>query len=172
MYVNRKNPSGKLPAFSVPPILKLEEVNVFRAQKHIEDLKDKEFAIKEKERQYRNNIIQEENDRIQKIIAKHEKTKNDLMGNFNIQNKLKMIEDKENEIKKMSEKRNSLSISSITKRMSKFAKILDADSSSEDSEHSPKMFDMKKFGLDAEIKLSSEQPHIELTITDTSNNNL
>jgi len=173
LFVNKKNPVGETPEFSVPPILKLEAINVFRAQKHIEDLKDKELAIKEKERQYRNSIIQEENERIQKIIKEHEKTKNDLMGNFNIQNKLKMIEDKENEIKKMSEKRNNLSISSITKRMSKFANILEADSSSEDSEHSPKMFDIRKIGLDAEIKLSSvEKPHIELTITDTSNNNL
>ena len=173
LMVNKHNPEGNQPAFSVPPILKLEEVDVFRAEEHIEDLAKKELEIKEKERQYRNSIIQEENDRIQRIIAEHEKTKNNLLGNFNMQNQLKMIHDKEDELKKMNEKRNSLSISSITKRMTKFANILDADSSSEDSEHSPKLFDMKKMGLDASVNLSStEQPHIELTITDSSNNHL
>lgn len=171
LFVDKKNPVGETPEFSVPPILKLEAINVFRAEKHLEDLKNKEFELKEKERKYRNSIIQEENERIQKIIQDHEKTKTNLLDNFNIQNKLKMIEDKEQEIKQMGDKRNSLSISSITKRMTKFANILDADSSSEDD--SPKMFDMKNMGLDAEVTLSSlEQPHIELTISDTSNNQL
>ena len=79
---------------------------------------------------------------------------------------------KKNELKRMNEKRNSLSISSITKRMTKFANILDADSSSEEG-NSPKAFDIKNMGLDGEITLSTtEQPHIELTITDSSNNNL
>tara|TARA_B100000902_G_scaffold221248_1_gene210117 strand:- start:36 stop:1061 length:1026 start_codon:yes stop_codon:yes gene_type:complete len=173
LSVNKNNPVGEIPEFSVPPILKLEAINVFRAEKHLEDLKLKEIEIKEKERQYRNSIIEEENHRIQKIIQEHEKTKNDLLGNFNIQNKLKMIEDKEKEIKKMDDKRNSLSLSSITKRMTKFANILDADSSSDESEPSPKLFDMKNMGLDASVNLSSvEQPHVELTITDASNNKL
>ena len=173
LSINKNNPVGETPEFSVPPILKLEAINVFRAEKHMEDLKLKEFELKEKERKYRNSIIEEENERVQKIIQEHEKTKNDLLGNFNIQNKLKMIEDKEKEIKKMDDKRNSLSISSITKRMTKFANILDADSSSDESEPSPKIFDMKNMGLDASVNLSSvEQPHIELTITDASNNKL
>ena len=104
-------------------------------------------------------------------VAKRMYIKNNLLGNFDMQNKLKMIEDKENQVKKMDDKRNSLSISSITKRMTKFAKILDEDSSSDDSEHSPKIFDMKNIGLDAEVKLSAiEQPHIELSIRDVSNN--
>ena len=172
LFVDKKNPTGETPEFSVPPILKLEAINVFRAEKHLEDLKNKEFELKEKERKYRNSIIQEENERIQKIIEDHEKTKNNLLDNFNIQNKLKMIEDKENEVKKMGDKRNSLSISSITKRMTKFANILDADSSSEE-ENTPTMFNMKNMGLDAEVTLSGiEQPHIELTITDVSNNKL
>lgn len=170
LLINKKNPDGEIPKFSVPPILKLEEVDVFRAEKHIEDLKLKEFELKEKERKYRNSIIQEENERVQKIIEDHEKTKNNLLDNFNIQNKLKMIEDKEQQIKQMGDKRNSLSISSITKRMTKFANILDADSSSEE-EDTPKIFNMKNIGLDAEVKLSTvEQPHIELTISDMSNN--
>jgi hypothetical protein len=169
LFVNKKNPVGETPEFSVPPILKLEAINIFRAEKHLADLQNKEFEIKEKEREYRNSIIQEENEKIQKIIEEHEKTKNNLLGNFDIQNKLKIIEDKEKEVKKMDDKRNSLSISSITKRMTKFANILDADSSSDDD--SPKMFDMKKIGLDASVILSSvEQPHIELSIRDISNN--
>jgi len=172
LFVDKKNPTGETPEFSVPPILKLEAINVFRAEKHLEDLKNKEFELKEKERKYRNSIIQEENERIQKIIQDHEKTKTNLLDNFNIQNKLKMIEDKENEVKKMGDKRNGLSISSITKRMTKFANILDADSSSEE-ENTPTMFNMKNMGLDAEVTLSGiEQPHIELTITDVSNNKL
>ena len=125
-----KNPSGKSPEFSVPAILKLEPINVFRTEKDEEERMAKLLKAKEDEK-----IYKEKRDKIQKAIAEHEKKRNSIIGEYDLENKLKILEEHKKHEEDMEYKKNNLSLKSLTKKITKFQNILIADdSSSEDDE--------------------------------------
>lgn len=136
LNISKKNPEGNDPEFSVPSILKLEPINVFRTEKDEAERKVKILEMKQKEKEYKSKILKEENDRIQKAIQEHENKRNSIINNYDLENQLKMLKKHEQEKKDMEMKKQNLSISSITKKMMKFKNILtEEDSSSDDDKN-------------------------------------
>lgn len=135
------NPSGKSPEFSVPAILKLEPINVFRTEKDEEERMAKLLKAKEDEQKYKEKILKEEQDKIQKAIADHEKKRNSIIGEYDLENKLKLLEEHKKHEEDMEYKKNNLSLKSLTKKITKFQNILIADDSSsedDDADEKPK----------------------------------
>ena len=146
-----KNPSGKSPAFSVPAILKLEPINVFRTEKDEEERMAKLLKAKEDEKIYKERILKEESDKIQRVIADHEKKRNSIIGEYDLEHKLKILEQHKKHEEDMEYKKKNLSLKSLTKKITKFQNILIADdSSSEDDD------------------IDSKQQQVSINITDTT----
>lgn len=134
LNVSKKNPMGITPAFSVPAILKLEPIDVFRTEKDEEERMVKLLKAQDDEKKYKEQILKEEQDKISKAIEDHEKKRNSIIGEYDLENKLKILEQQTQYEKNMEEKKKNMTLKSLTKKMTKFNKILIDDSSSDDNE--------------------------------------
>ena len=134
LNITKTNPKGNDPDFSVPSILKLEPIDVFRTEKDEAERKIKLLEMKEKEKEYKNKILKEEQDRIQKAIEDHENKRNTIINNYDLENQLKVLQEHEKHKKDLEMKKQNLSISSITKKMMKFKNILEEEDSSSDDD--------------------------------------
>ncbi len=130
-----QDPSGeKEVLFSVPPILKLEPVNVFRTEIDEEQRIKKAMEMKEMARKQKERLIKEENDKIEAAIKKHEQRRQSIRGEVELESiARKLQEEKKLKHDKQSIKEN-LSLGDLTKRIGKFKDILTQElSDSEDS---------------------------------------
>ena len=119
---------------SVPPILKLEPVDIFRTEidekRRIKQL----MEMKELERKQRERMIKEEQDKIENAIKAHEKRRQSMRGEVELETIAKRLQqEKKSEEDKESLKHN-LTLSSLTKRIGKFKDILTADLSDSEEE--------------------------------------
>lgn len=127
--------SGEPVLFSVPPILKLEPVNVFRTEIDEEQRIKKAMEMKEIARKQKERLIKEENDKIEAAIKKHEQRRQSIRGEVELETIARKLqeEQKENENKQLY--KENLSLGDLTKRIGKFKDILTQDlSDSEESE--------------------------------------
>jgi len=127
--------SGEPVLFSVPPILKLEPVNVFRTEIDEEQRIKKAMEMKEIARKQKEKLIKEENDKIEAAIKKHEQRRQSIRGEVELETIARKLqeEQKENENKQLY--KENLSLGDLTKRIGKFKDILTQDlSDSEESE--------------------------------------
>ena len=77
--------SGEPVLFSVPPILKLEPVNVFRTEVDEELRIKKAMEMKEIARKQKERLIKEENDKIEAAIKKHEQRRQSIRGEVELE---------------------------------------------------------------------------------------
>ena len=155
-----QDPSGeKEVLFSVPPILKLEPVNVFRTEIDEEQRIKKAMEMKEMARKQKERLIKEENDKIEAAIKKHEQRRQSIRGEVELESiARKLQEEKKMKHDKQSIKEN-LSLGDLTKRIGKFKDILTQElSDSEDSEE--------------DNKPPSPPAAIQIVIDDISNNEI
>ena len=95
--------------------------------------------------------MKEESDKIQRVIADHEKKRNSIIGEYDLEHKLKILEQHKKHEEDMEYKKKNLSLKSLTKKITKFQNILIADdSSSEDDD------------------IDSKQQQVSINITDTT----
>lgn len=132
LNISKKNPMGETPDFSVPAILKLEPINVFRTEKDEAERMEKLLKARDDEKKYKEQILKEEQDKINKAIEEHEKKRNNMMGEYDLENKLKILEDQKKYEKNIEEKKKNMTLKELTKKMTKFQNILIADDSSSD----------------------------------------
>lgn len=144
--------SGEPILFSVPPILKLEPVNVFRTEIDEEHRIKKAMEMKEIARKQKERLIKEENDKIEAAIQAHEKRRQSIRGEVELESIARKLqeEQKENENKQLY--KENLSLGDLTKRIGKFKDILTQDLSDSEEESPP------------------TPPNIEIVIQDISNN--
>ena len=154
-----QDPSGDEVLFSVPPILKLEPVNVFRTEIDEEQRIKKAMEMKELARKQKERLIKEEQDKIDAAIKKHEERRQSIRGEVELESiARKLQEEKKQQHDKQSIKEN-LSLGDLTKRIGKFKDILTQElSDSEDSEE--------------DNKPPSPPAAIQIVIDDISNNEI
>jgi len=151
--------SGSPVLFSVPPILKLEPVNVFRTEIDEEQRIKKAMEKKEIARKQKERLIKEENDKIEAAIKKHEQRRQSIRGEVELESIARKLqeEQKENENKQLY--KENLSLGDLTKRIGKFKDILTQDLS--DSEES-----------EGDDKPPTPPAAIQIVIDDISNNEI
>jgi len=148
-----QDPSGDEVLFSVPPILKLEPVNVFRTEIDEEQRIKKAMEMKEMARKQKERLIKEEQDKIDAAIKKHEERRQSIRGEVELETiARKLQEEKKQQHDKQTYKEN-LSLGDLTKRIGKFKDILTQDLSDSEEEKPP-----------------SPPNNIEIVIQDISNN--
>mgnify|MGYP001349355273 CR=1 FL=1 len=148
-----QDPSGDEILFSVPPILKLEPVNVFRTEIDEEQRIKKAMEMKELARKQKERLIKEEQDKIDAAIKKHEERRQSIRGEVELESiARKLQQEKKQQHDKQTYKEN-LSLGDLTKRIGKFKDILTQDLSDSEEEKPP-----------------SPPNNIEIVIQDISNN--
>ena len=122
-----QDPSGDEVLFSVPPILKLEPVNVFRTEIDEEQRIKKAMEMKELARKQKERLIKEEQDKIDAAIKKHEERRQSIRGEVELESiARKLQQEKKQQHDKQTYKEN-LSLGDLTKRIGKFKDILTQD---------------------------------------------
>jgi hypothetical protein len=152
-----KDTSSNPVQFSVPPILKLEPVDVFRTEIDEEQRIRKAMEMKELARKQKERMIKEEQDKIEQAIQKHEQRRQSIRGEVELESIARRLQQEKKAEQDKNITKQNLTLSSLTKRIDKFKDILTQDMS--DSEDSDAPSDVK-------------QEHIEITIEDISNNNI
>ncbi len=129
--------SGNTVKFSVPPILKLEPIDVFRTEIDEEHRIKKAMEMKELARKQKEKMLKEEQDKIERAIKLHEERRQSMRGEVELESIAKRLQqEKKTEEDKESLKQN-LSLASLTKRIGKFKDILTQElSDSEEEEKS------------------------------------
>ena len=135
---NSKNPIE--PQFAVPPILNLKPIQIFRTEIDEQMRIKQALEMKELEREQREKIIKEEQDKIEAAISAHEQRRQSIRGEVELESIAKKLQAEQKEKENVQEKINNLSISAITKKMTKFQNILmheeeDSDDDDEKSFH-------------------------------------
>lgn len=149
-----QDPSGDEVLFSVPPILKLEPVNVFRTEIDEEQRIKKAMEMKEMARKQKERLIKEEQDKIDAAIKKHEERRQSIRGEVELETiARKLQQEKKQQYDKQTYKEN-LSLGDLTKRIGKFKDILTQDLSDSEEDNPP------------------SPPNIEIVIQDISNNDI
>ena len=148
-----QDPSGDEVLFSVPPILKLEPVNVFRTEIDEEQRIKKAMEMKEIARKQKERLIKEENDKIEAAIKKHEERRQSIRGEVELETIARKLQEEKKQQHDKQTYKESLTLGDLTKRIGKFKDILTQDLS--DSE---------------EDKPPSPPNNIEIIIQDISNN--
>lgn len=149
-----QDPSGDEVLFSVPPILKLEPVNVFRTEIDEEQRIKKAMEMKEMARKQKERLIKEEQDKIDAAIKKHEERRQSIRGEVELETiARKLQQEKKQQHDKQTYKEN-LSLGDLTKRIGKFKDILTQDLSDSEEDNPP------------------SPPNIEIVIQDISNNDI
>tara|TARA_B100000900_G_C20549484_1_gene704100 strand:+ start:435 stop:1511 length:1077 start_codon:yes stop_codon:yes gene_type:complete len=126
--------SSGSPAFCVPAILKLNPVDIYR----------KEMAEKEKEQErlLKENMYNLQKKREEDAINKYNENRLKILKEGILEGRLKMINDINSgkaEVQTKADKKDTMTINSITKRMAKFKNILEEDTSEEEDER-PSLF--------------------------------
>jgi len=113
--------------FSIPSILKLEPIDVFRTEIDEQQRMKQMIEMAELAKQQKDKFIKEEQDKIDKAIKAHEERRQSIRGEVELESLAKRLqEEKKNEEDKLATKQN-LSLSSLTKRIDKFKDILTQD---------------------------------------------
>ena len=135
-----QDPSGeKEVLFSVPPILKLEPVNVFRTEIDEEQRIKKAMEMKEIARKQKERLIKEENDKIEAAIQAHEQRRQSIRGEVELESIARKLQEEQKQKHDKQTYKENLSLGDLTKRIGKFKDILTQDlSDSEDSEEDSK----------------------------------
>ena len=68
------------------------------------------------EKKYKEQILKEEQDKISKAIEDHEKKRNSIIGEYDLENKLKILEQQTQYEKNMEEKKEKYDIEIINKK--------------------------------------------------------
>ena len=133
---NSSNPIE--PLFAVPPILNLKPIQVFRTEIDEQMRIKQALQMKELEREQREKIIKEEQDKIESAIKAHEMRRQSIRGEVELESIAKKLQQEQKEKENVKDKLENLSISAITKKMTKFQNILIAsDSDSDDDDNKP-----------------------------------
>ncbi len=147
-----QDPSGDEILFSVPPILKLEPVNVFRTEIDEEQRIKKAMEMKEIARKQKERMIKEEQDKIDAAIKKHEQRRQSIRGEVELESIARKLQEEKKLKHDKQTYKESLSLGDLTKRIGKFKDILTQDLSDSEEEKPP------------------SPPNIEIVIQDISNN--
>jgi len=147
-----QDPSGNEVLFSVPPILKLEPVNVFRTEIDEEQRIKKAMEMKEIARKQKERLIKEENDKIEAAIKAHEKRRQSIRGEVELETIARKLQEEKKQKQDKQIYKENLSLGDLTKRIGKFKDILTQDLSDSEEEKPP------------------SPPNIEIVIQDISNN--
>lgn len=133
-----QDPSGeKEVLFSVPPILKLEPVSVFRTEIDQEQRIKKAMEMKEMARKQKERMIKEEQDKIDAAIKKHEQRRQSIRGEVELETiARKLQQEQKQKLDKQTYKEN-LSLGDLTKRIGKFKDILTQDLSDSEEDKAP-----------------------------------
>lgn len=151
------DPSSNPVKFSVPPILKLEPVDVFRTEIDEEQRIKKAMEMKELARKQKERMIKEEQDKIEQAIQKHEKRRQSIRGEVELESIARKLQEEQKAEEDKQFKKQNLSLGDLTKRIGKFKDILTQDLS--DSE-------------DSDAPSDTKSDHIQIVIQDISNNNI
>ena len=144
--------SGEPVLFSVPPILKLEPVNVFRKEVDEELRIKKAMEMKEIARKQKERLIKEENDKIEAAIKKHEQRRQSIRGEVELESIARKLQEEKKQNQNKQLYKENLSLGDLTKRIGKFKDILTQDLSDSEEDKPP------------------TPPNIEIVIQDISNN--
>ena len=144
--------SGEPVLFSVPPILKLEPVNVFRTEVNEELRIKKAMEMKEIARKQKERLIKEENDKIEAAIKKHEQRRQSIRGEVELESIARKLQEEKKQNQNKQLYKENLSLGDLTKRIGKFKDILTQDLSDSEEDKPP------------------TPPNIEIVIQDISNN--
>ena len=147
-----QDPSGDEVLFSVPPILKLEPVNVFRTEIDEEQRIKKAMEMKEMARKQKERLIKEEQDKIDAAIKKHEERRQSIRGEVELESIARKLQEEKKQQHDKQTYKDSLSLGDLTKRIGKFKDILTQDLSDSEEDKPP------------------SPPNIEIVIQDISNN--
>ena len=123
-----QDPSGeKEVLFSVPPILKLEPVNVFRTEIDEEQRIRKAMEMKELARKQKERLIKEENDKIEAAIKAHENRRQSIRGEVELESIARKLQEEQKQAQDKQYKKENLSLGDLTKRIGRFKDILTED---------------------------------------------
>jgi len=122
-----QDPSGEEVLFSVPPILKLEPVNVFRTEIDEEQRIRKAMEMKEIARKQKESILKEENDKIEAAIKAHETRRQSIRGEVELESIARKLQEEQKEKEDKHFKRQNLTLGDLTKRIGRFKDILTED---------------------------------------------
>jgi hypothetical protein len=119
---------------SIPPILKLEPVDIFRTEiderRRIKQL----MEMKELERVQKEQMFKEEQDKIENAIKAHEKRRQSIRGEVELETFAKKLQEEKKEEEDKGLFKKNLTLSSLTKRITKFKDILTAELSDSEEE--------------------------------------
>ena len=161
---NSSNPIE--PLFAVPPILNLKPIQVFRTEIDEQMRIKQALQMKELEREQREKIIKEEQDKIESAIKAHEMRRQSIRGEVELESIAKKLQQEQKEKENVKDKLENLSISAITKKMAKFQNILIAsDSDSDDDDDKPNFI-----SLDINDNTNKVNTEITTIINDISDN--
>jgi len=122
--------------FSIPPILRLEPIDVFRTEIDAEQRMKKMIEMKEIARKQKERLLKEEQEKIDAAINAHEERRQSIRGEVELESLAKRLQEEKNYAQDKLETRQNLTLSSLTKRITKFNDILTQDSS-DDEDKSP-----------------------------------
>ena len=122
-----QDPSGDEVLFSVPPILKLEPVNVFRTEIDQEQRIKKAMEMKEMARRQKERMIKEEQDKIDAAIKKHEQRRQSIRGEVELETIARKLQQEQKQKQDKQTYKENLTLGDLTKRIGKFKDILTQD---------------------------------------------
>ena len=146
--------SGSPILFSVPPILKLEPVNVFRTEIDEEHRIRKAMEMKEIARKQKESILKEEKDKIDAAIKAHETRRQSMRGEVELESIARKLQEEKKQAEDKDFRRQNLTLGDLTKRITKFKDILTQDLSDSEDDKPP------------------THPTIQIVIDDISNNEI
>ena len=147
--------SGEPILFSVPPILKLEPVNVFRTEIDEEQRMRRAIEMKEIARKQKEIILKEENDKIEAAIKAHETRRKNIRGEVELESIARKLQEEQKAKEDKQTYKENLSLGDLTKRITKFKDILTQELSDSEDDKPP-----------------SPPATIQIVIDDISNNEI
>tara|TARA_B100000902_G_scaffold397185_1_gene460217 strand:- start:14 stop:1015 length:1002 start_codon:yes stop_codon:yes gene_type:complete len=129
--------SGEPVLFSVPPILKLEPVNVFRTEIDEEQRMRKAMEMKELARKQKERLIKEENDKIEAAIKAHENRRQSIRGEVELESIARKLQEEQKAKEDKQTYKENLTLGDLTKRIGKFKDILTQDLSDSEDDNKP-----------------------------------
>lgn len=113
--------------FSIPSILRLEAIDVFRTEIDEEQRIKKMMEMKEIARKQKERLIKEEQDKIDAAIAAHENRRQSMRGEVELENFAKRLQEEKKQEQEKQLKKENLSLRDLTKRIGRFKDILTED---------------------------------------------
>jgi len=131
-----QNPASEDVKFSVPPILKLEPIDVFRTEIDEEHRIKKSIEMKELARKQKEQMLKEEQDKIERAIKLHEERRKSMRGEVELESIAKRLQQEKKTEEDKNHLKQNLTLASLTKRIGKFKDILTQDLSDSEEEKS------------------------------------